>query len=113
MAKLIDDPADRLPATAFHDDAGYPIHIGDVLRIFHFRHRLRKRRCYFYRIVIDSPDGPMVAGLFRRKGVPEYGPHLLGMMLRNWEITIVANHDVTCFFERKKVKLLKGPLCPK
>lgn len=34
--------------TGFHDKHGIPIHKGDLIRVFHFAHYLRRRKMYLY-----------------------------------------------------------------
>jgi hypothetical protein len=34
--------------TGFHDKHGIPIHSGDLIRVFHFTHYMRRRKMYLY-----------------------------------------------------------------
>ena len=38
------------------DKTGREIQAGDVLRIFHFTHHVRKRKCYLHRLVVEIFD---------------------------------------------------------
>lgn len=36
-----------------HDCNGRPIEVGDVIKVFHFTHYLRRRKCYMYKVVTE------------------------------------------------------------
>lgn len=43
--------------TGFYDRRGIPIHVGDLIRVFHFVHRLRREKMYMYFRVVTVGGG--------------------------------------------------------
>jgi|688.fasta_scaffold449959_4 hypothetical protein len=71
--------------TGFHDARGIPIHVGDLIRVKHFRHYLRREQMWLYfrvavvrnRIVIQNWDNldperhqTLLESVARRHGDP-------------------------------------------
>ena len=54
--------------TGFYDYHGYPIHYGDLIKVWHFRHYRRRRNCFLYFVVVAVDGVPCIRQYYQTDG---------------------------------------------
>lgn len=89
------------------DKTGREILAGDVLKIFHFRHYHRGRKCYRYRLVIEEKGVLQCVNIseISSKGFEKANRHNIQCLLSN-ETEIISSSivkpDLTNWYDRPK-----------
>lgn len=90
--------------TGHHDISGIPIHVGDLIRVQHFRHYRNRRQMYLYFRVAKKCDRFVVQN-WRDLGDPEHHQCLLkDCGIETAEVLADDGLTNEVFCERERVK---------